>query len=308
LISILIVNWNGKRYVGECLSSIQQQVSQPYEVIIVDNHSADGSANVIAECYPWVKLIRSAENLGFGRGNNLAAKHASGDIFLLLNLDTVLLADPAPIANVLAGDGSIGCIGARMCNGDGKIVANCGHFPSPLRLLLFASIFWRPYKGQYGPADLAAQLSDWVEGSWVMIRRDAWNKIGGFDERIFLYGEDVDLCKCISGLGLKVIQAPVVAYRHYTGWSVHRLPYQFDGFRFYHRKHSAGLERLLAEAALYGGLKVRLIVYAAIGLLTGHERFKLKTQVLRDIDRKWNNAAARGIGEPANEQQRPFIS
>jgi len=286
-LSILIVNWNGSRFLDDCLHSIREKVSVPYEVIVVDNNSTDGSQDAIAELYPWVKLIRSDDNLGFGRGNNLAAQHATGDVFLLLNLDTVLLLDPTPIASALIDDPAIGCIGAKMCNESGEEVVNCGHFPTPLRLLLFTSMFWKPYQEPYGPPGLHAQCVDWVEGSWMLIRREAWDKVGGFDERIFLYGEDVDLCKDLTDLGLKVLHASTLAYRHYTGWSVHRLPYQFASFRFYHQKHSAHLQRTLAEAVLYLGLKVRLLCFGFLSLLTRQERYSEKITALRNVDRSW---------------------
>jgi GT2 family glycosyltransferase len=118
-----------------------------------------------------------------------------------------------------------------------------------------------------------------------------------------MYGEDVDLCKCIAGLGLKVIQARTVAYRHYTGWSVHRLPYQFAAFRFYHQKHSEGLDRALAESALFLGLKARLLCYATIGMLTQREQFKEKARVLRSIDRSWNRLAAPWVGRHAGSDE-----
>jgi len=303
LISIVIVNWNGKQYIGDCLRSIQKNVSQPYEVIIVDNNSTDGSADLIAESFPWVKLIRSTENLGFGRGNNLAAKHANGDTFLLLNLDTVLLADPSPIAHALVEDDTIGCIGAKMCNAAGTVVTNAGHFPSALRLVLFISMFWKPYKGRGGPARLNAERVDWVEGSWVLMRRQVWDKVGGFDDRIFMYVEDVDICKRIADVGLMVIQVPTVAYCHYGGLSVHRLPYLFAGFRFYIRKHSSGLERVLAEGMLFFGLKARLLCYGAVGLLSQSEQIKEKASLLRKIDRSWNRPVEHAVGNQTRSNE-----
>ena len=296
MISILIVNWNGMRYLAGCLESIREKVSGDYDVVVVDNDSSDGSADLVAATFPWVKLVRSGENLGFGKGNNLAAKHAEGNVLMLLNYDTVLLADPAPMAEYLLRDNSIGCVGAQMCNGNGVIVPNCGHFPSPARLLLFSSMFWNPYQGAYGASSLGAQRVDWVEGSFALIPRDVWEQVGGFDERIFMYGEDVDLCRSITKAGRTVVHVPRLAYRHYTGWSTSRLPHQVAGFRFYHQKHSKAVERSLADVVLFIGIKVRLICYATLGLLTQRSRYKEKTQALLRVDRLWSKIAEPGFG------------
>lgn len=298
-LSVLIVNWNGSRYLYGCLDSLRATITMPFEVIVVDNNSSDGSPEAVAERYPWVKLVRSDKNLGFGRANNLAARHATGDVLLLLNYDTVVLTDPAPMAKTLRDDASIGCLGAGMCNGDGTIVKNCGHFPTPLRLLLFSSQFWRPYRGPHGPAELQAQRVDWVEGSWLLLRRETWDRVGGFDPRIFMYGEDVELSRRIADLGLHVLHTPVLAYRHYVGWSVRRLPYQYAGYRLFHRKHSGPLRRALAEGILYLGLKVRLVAYGLLAMLTRSPSFREKTSVLRAIDREWARSGEPGAREQA---------
>ena len=146
MLSILIVNWNGMRYIQACLLSIQAQMTGCYEVVVVDNGSTDGSDLLVEKEFTWVRLVRSPENLGFGRGNNLAARVASGDVFLLFNYDTELLLDVTPLAAVLRQHRELGCVGARMRNGAGVVVANAGRFPSPIRLMLFASLFWKPFR------------------------------------------------------------------------------------------------------------------------------------------------------------------
>jgi len=295
LLSILIINWNGARYLYGCLDSLRAKISIPFETIVVDNNSSDGSPDVVAERYPWVKLIRSADNLGFAAGNNLAARKATGDVLLLLNYDTLLLADPGPLARAVAEDSTLGCAGAAMCNGAGAVVANCGHFPNPLRLLLFSSIFWNPYRAAASHDGLKLHDVDWVEGSFLLIRRELWERLDGFDEGIFMYGEDNDLCRRIAGLGLRAAHSSALTYRHYVGWSPDRLPYQYAGFRLYHRKHSSWPMRMAVDVILYLGLKLRQLVYGMLAGATGRPRFREKTEALLQVSRNWDRLAEPGF-------------
>ena len=287
MLSILIVNWNGMRYIQACLLSIQAQMTGSYEVVVVDNGSTDGSDLLIEKEFPWVRLVRSPENLGFGRGNNLAARVASGDVFLLFNYDTELLLDVTPLAGVLRQHRELGCVGARMRNGAGVIVANAGRFPSPIRLMLFASLFWKPFRGPVGPPELGAQRVDWVEGSWLLIRRDTWEKVGGFDETIFMYGEDIDLCRCVENLGLFNAQIPKVFYKHYTGWSVHRLPMQYAAFRRFVQKHFHSIQWFCAQTVLYLGAYLRLFAYQLLWWTKRSQLAHDKVAALHEVLKQW---------------------
>jgi N-acetylglucosaminyl-diphospho-decaprenol L-rhamnosyltransferase len=142
LVSILILNRNGTRYIFDCLGSVREKVQGPYEVIVVDNHSSDGSPDRIAEDYPWVKLVRSDDNLGFAKGNNLAARYASGKYLLLLNYDTLLLSDITDAVRVLEAEPSIGVVGAEMFALDGTRRPSCARFPLPFRLWRSVLFVW----------------------------------------------------------------------------------------------------------------------------------------------------------------------
>ena len=137
LVSILILNWNGARYIFDCLESVREKVRGPYEVIVVDNHSSDGSPDRIAQDYPWVKLVRSNDNLGFAKGNNLAARYASGKYLLLLNYDTLLLSDITDAVRVLEADPSIGVVGAQMFALDGTKPSFLRPFPAAFSVVAF---------------------------------------------------------------------------------------------------------------------------------------------------------------------------
>jgi GT2 family glycosyltransferase len=138
LLSILIVNGD-MRYMQACLRSIQVKMTGLSEILVVDNGSADGGDLLIEREFPWVKLVRRSENLGLEGVNSLAAREASGHVFLLFNYDTELLRDVRPLADILRQHKELGCLGARMSNDEGVVVDNAGWFPSPIRLMLFAS-------------------------------------------------------------------------------------------------------------------------------------------------------------------------
>src|SRR3990172_1751724 len=119
-LSILIVNYNGAGYLGNCLRSVKQHVHLDHEVIVVDNASTDGSCNLIKTGFPNVKLRNSGVNLGFAGGNNLGAMEAKGEYLLLLNSDTILLSDIKPAIELMERQHNVGILGAMMLSAGGK--------------------------------------------------------------------------------------------------------------------------------------------------------------------------------------------
>ena len=261
LISVLIINWNGERFLGDCLESIRERVTVPCEVVLLDNHSSDGSAELVTSRFPWVKLVRSNDNLGFIKGNNLAAQYATGKFLLLLNNDTVLRTDVRDAVEVLEGDETIGAVGATMYDRQGGIRLSCAHFPTPARLWRFASIWYVPTDSYAGPGGIALRRCDFVEGSFLLTRAEDWRRVGGLDERNYMYGDDFDYCRSLLDLGLTTVQCPSVGYTHFGGYNHARMGYLFAGFRRYHRKFSSRIVQWQAEFVLRTGLWLRLPWY-----------------------------------------------
>lgn len=139
-LSIVIVNYNGASYINDCLSSLSKNLSVSYEVIIVDNASTDDSLSIISEIEFDYKLIRSEINLGFSKGNNLGAEHASGEFLLLLNNDTILLSDLSEVIALMKKDTSIGIVGGCMYGTNNEYRYSVGYFPDPHRLLKLSSL------------------------------------------------------------------------------------------------------------------------------------------------------------------------
>lgn len=272
LLSILIVNFNGKDFLGPCFAAIRKHVTVSYEIIVVDNASHDGSAEYVCQSCQEINLIASQVNMGFAAGNNLAARSAGGKYLLLLNNDTLLLGDLKSAVDLLSSDPSIGALGCRMRGRVDEYRYSAGHFPSPLRLLFFSTIFNRsgPFRnGDFPAGNKTLYDVDWVEGSFILTRRELWQSLGGMDEDYFMYGEDIDLCKRVKDFGFRVVYFPSLSFLHYGGYSSNRLGMLIKGFRRYHRKFSNGFMQLAVHFVLTFGLILKAGVYALISLARG---------------------------------------
>jgi GT2 family glycosyltransferase len=261
MVSILIVNWNGREVVHDCLESIRERVTVPYEVIVVDNASTDGSPEEIERRTPWVKLVRSGDNLGFAGGNNMAARHAAGEYLLLLNHDTRLLTDIADAVTVLENDKSIAAVGAEMYGFEGDLRPSCARFPTPLRMWRIGSMWSVPKTIWKHIAGVPVRRCDFVEGSFLLTPAERWRAVGGMDERNYMYGDDVDYCRSLWNEGYGTVQCASVRYAHAGGYDHSRMAYLFGGFRRYHRKFSGPVTRLHAEFVLRVGLLLRIPWY-----------------------------------------------
>lgn len=223
-LSIVIVNWNSRDYVRECVKSIRATCGgiMP-QVVVVDGGSFDGCAEMIAADFPEVDFVQSQENIGFGRSNNLGFQSATGDAVLLLNPDTELR--PAALDALIAaleGEPHAGMIGARLLNTDGSLqLSSVQHLPTPFRTAVtdcdWSRRRWWRLKGpgeNGGPVEVEA-----VSGACMLLRSEVFRALGGFDPRYFMYAEDMDLCFRVRKMGLKVYHAPKSVIVHHGGGS-----------------------------------------------------------------------------------------
>ena len=291
LVSILLVSYNSRHYMDDCLRSIQRHVSAAHEVILVDNGSADGTAGYVRTHYPAVRVVESETNLGFTGGNNLAARHARGTFLLLLNCDTVLLTDLTPGLRILLEDERVGVVGGRMYGLNGELRANTGHFPKPWRLWKFTLQWSKPLQHPFGEPSLGAFSHDWVEGSFLLTRRSNWEGVGGMDESGFMYTEDVEFCAHTLQRGLRTVHCSRLMYLHFGGYSVERMSYLYAGYRRFHASCSSPAMRRRAEWVLLLGLAPRLAVYGLLALLTHRPAFRRKFNRFADVLRSWKQLA-----------------
>jgi GT2 family glycosyltransferase len=229
-VSIIIVNYNTNILLKQCIASIYQHTKDIcFEIIVIDNASQDGSAEMIKYEYPNVILIESKENLGFGNANNLGAKKASGDFIFLLNSDTILLENSLKILYEYyekMGDPNIAVVGCRLLDINRKPQISFGNFPSIWQELFEFGpiIFFRKfYNENLGPA-LAGEGSgikevDYISGADMFFKKAIFDKIGGFDEDFFMYYEDTELCFRLKRIGYKIIWYPYTSIIHYAGAS-----------------------------------------------------------------------------------------
>lgn len=207
VVSIILVNYNTAQLTCDCIQSIYNQVhSVAYEIIMVDNASKDSSVEDVKRLFPEVVIIESAQNLGFGRANNLGVKQAKGEYLFLLNTDTLLLNDPFPyFLNVTASKEKVGVIGAFLKDKNGEYVESGGENYSIKQRLKYALIgtlrLSYPEKCDFSK-DLAEV--DFVIGADMFFPKDVFVKHNGFDDRIFMYFEEADLCKRIQKDGYRL--------------------------------------------------------------------------------------------------------
>lgn len=292
-LSIIIVSWNVKALLRDCLQSIfANQGELKLEVIVVDSASADGSAEMVAAEFPAVTLIACDENVGFPRGNNIGMRQASGRYVLLLNPDTVVVADALPIAVAyIEQHPDIGVLGVQLLNEDGSVQSSRRRFPS-LMTGVFESTWLQAYAPQrllqdYYVDDLADSTTadvDWVMGAFMLTRPEVIAQVGGMDEAYFMYSEELDWCKRIKTAGWRVVYYPEAQVIHYQGKSSEQASIlrhinfnraKLRYFRKYHGRAAAGFLRLV----IWLNFLMQLILEAVKGML-GHRR-ELRWQRVR---------------------------
>jgi GT2 family glycosyltransferase len=204
----------------------------PYQLVVVDNASPDGSAAAIAEAFPEVRLIASPDNLGFGGGNNLAAREARGRYLLLLNPDTVVLdgaidrlvafAERTPAGGIWGGRTLFAdhSLNPSSCSGD-QTLWSVFCRTSGLALAFRSSPLFNPE--DYGGWDRGSEREvGYVSGCFFLIRRELWDRLGGFDPTFVMYGEEADLCRRARALGARPRVTPDATIVHYVGASSSR--------------------------------------------------------------------------------------
>ncbi|MFD2566651.1 glycosyltransferase family 2 protein [Pseudotenacibaculum haliotis] len=248
-LSIIIVNYNGKHYLEDCIKSISKFCTVTHEIIIVDNLSTDGSQLFIKEKFPSVVLIENSENAGFAKANNIGAQKAKGKNILLLNNDTILMNE---IDSLLAklDRKEVGAIGIKMLNGDKEYTHSVGRFPTPIGLLKLTSLNEKRPDIVTGNFTKDEYEVDWIGGSFVLITKENWDKVGGLDEDYFMYVEDVDFCKKLQKEGKQILFCSNYSYIHFVGFNPSRELKLINGYKIYSSKHFSFVNATLAKISL----------------------------------------------------------
>ena len=281
-LSIIIVNWNTREMLRDCLQSVYDQLGKlEAEVWVVDNASEDGSAEMVASAFPQVRLIRNVQNRGFAAANNQALLRAEGRHVLLLNSDTLVLGEvlSASVA-YLDATPQVGAMGCRVLNRDGSLQITCSRSPSLLNLGLqtlglnrLPSAFFDRYQMTRWDRKEAREV-DVISGCYLMLRREVLSQVGLLDEGFFFYGEETDWCRRIKRAGHALMLAPVGEIIHFGGGSVRALNHKrnvmlSEGTIRYHRKHNGWLGAAACWALLAGFNLSRAVCWTGIGLVGG---------------------------------------
>jgi GT2 family glycosyltransferase len=228
-LSIIFVNWNSTDYLLECIASILEFTrGVEFELIVVDNASPDGRAEILEQQFETLKLIRSPENIGFARANNLGFRHSTGSHVLFLNPDTKLVSPAIQIMlrhlNALEDAGITGC---KLLNTDLSVQTSCIQtFPTVLNQALDSDFLRRrwPRSRLWGTRALlsdgtAPAQVEVVSGACMMLKRDVFERIGMFSEEYFMYAEDLDLCRKAVNAGYRNYFIGEAAIVHHGGKS-----------------------------------------------------------------------------------------
>ncbi len=279
-VSVIIVSFNTCDVTCRCLECLRGDLQGlEAEVIVVDNASTDGSVEAIRKAFPDVRVIASERNLGFGAANNLAMRQARGRYFLLLNSDAFVR--PGTIRTLMEEleDGpEVGVVGPKLLNEDGSTQRSCFRYPTPGRAWLETLRVARWFKprsplGDYRrwAHDEACEV-DWAVGACLLLRREVFEQVGGFDERFFLYAEETDWQKRIREAGWSIRFTPRAELTHLGGASgasdrVRINEHFFAGLDRYQRKHHGVIGLIAFRLAMVVGSVLRLPGWGAVYLL-----------------------------------------
>ncbi len=281
-LSVILLSYNTRDITIRCLSNLESAIENlkkdtgwSAEVIVVDNGSKDGSVDEIKRRFSWANLIIPGENLGFAKGNNLGMNQAKGELFLLLNSDVYLEEESlSKVVNYFMKNTSLDVVGCQLMNPDGTIQPSYGYFPTLPRVAAFMffvdnlpvirsdikSIHVRDrnrYEYDVSP--------DWITGAFVLIKKEVWEKVGGIDEKYFMYGEEMEWMYRIRKAGYKIGYTPTARAVHLGGASTKDLGKmisgEMQGYVYWFEKHNTQRELKYLRWILICGCAFKFLVW-----------------------------------------------
>ncbi len=286
-VAILIVTYNSEDQIRECLQSVlAERQSLRQEIIVVDNASSDGTVSLIRNEFPCVQLITPGANLGFAAGSNLAARHANAEFLLFLNPDT-LIVDHAidRVVEFARKNPKYGFYGGRTLTLDGRLEpSSCWGAPSLWSLAMFATGLstLAPRNRLLDPESLGNWKRDSIRevgvitGCFLAVAREAWQVVGGFDERYWMYGEDVDLAIRARKAGYRPVIFPDAQLVHEVGQSsarpIDKMMLLFRGKAQLARAQWGGIAQNLSLILLAAGVGLRGLIAKSKG---GDDRWQI---------------------------------
>ncbi len=279
-VAIIIVTYNSEKQISDCLESIIAQTTEVnFEIVVVDNLSADSTPTIVKKSFPDVQLIEPGRNLGFAKAVNLAAKQVDSQYLLLLNPDTQILDHAVDKVYAFAiAYPEHGFYGGRTLKEDGTTLepSSCWGQPTLWSLFSFATGLSTIFKHNsfFDPESLGSWQRNTVRevgvitGCFLLVEKTAWDAIEGFDEHYWLYGEDVDLAMRASKAGYRPVICPDAVVVHEIGQSStsgQKMIWLYRGKVSLIKRHWGGLARSLALTFLKSGVRLRALAYGLKG-------------------------------------------
>lgn len=314
-ISIVVLNYNTRDLLADCLDSIYENINGlDYELIVVDNASQDGSASMVESRYPDACLIKNQENNGFSSGVNLGIKASNSDYVMVMNQDT--LVRPGAFERMLEmilEDPTTGIVGPRLLTKSGQYQQSCNYFTIPRlkNALLFLMSMVLPHGREIfgtsadpGKSTTGPVMVDWVHGACMLVRREVFDKAGLFDENMFIYMEDMEFCYRAHQAGWKTVYMPDAEIIHYTNqsgiqtigklYSYRRLRLYISGIDYFLRKHFGLAHSFFTRVALACGCLAVSFLLRLLYLL------RIFTEARGDIRKKIVYSQRMGIASLAS--------
>lgn len=287
-VSIVIINYNTKVLLADAIASVKDKTKNiDYEIIVVDNASSDNTVNYIKENFVDVKIIASNENLGFGKANNLGAKIATGKYLLLLNSDTLMVNNAIKILFDFLEkneEKKIGIVGGNLYTRNMKENFSYSTYLPTLKTHLFYRLYLSNFlsRDNFNRTAQSKKVGQ-IIGADLMISKQLFDKIGGFDPFYFMYVEDTDLQRRITDLGYHIYSVPDAKIIHLQGassLSYQKLKWEIDGYKHYFKKfyNNEGLEKYIMIEKL--SMRIRKIRY----FLNGNKSYiNVINQILKNL-------------------------
>ncbi len=298
MVSVIIVSWNARKYLEQCLTTLTEEVCRyPMEIIVVDNKSSDGSIECVQQQFPQVRLICNDANVGFAKANNLGIAQSRGKYLCLVNSDVKVLSGCiTKLVEYAEARPKVGVVGPYVIGGDGLLQRSCRGFPN------LWNMFWRAlafdtllpkarifsgYMLWHWPQIEEAEV-EVLSGCFWLIKREAYAEVGGLDENFFMYAEDIDWCLRFHRAGWKLMFMPEAKAIHYGGASAANAPLRFylemqrADLQYWNKNHSGLAVGCYFLIACLHQI-VRVLGFGLFSLITKQR----KTECLHKVELGW---------------------
>ncbi|MFT6557857.1 glycosyltransferase family 2 protein [Sneathiella sp.] len=289
-VSVIIVSWNVKEMVLDCVRSVLAQTKATCEVIVIDNASGDGTVEAISAEFSGVRILANDKNIGFAAANNQGIEISKGDYILLLNPDTLIVDDAIDqMLEWMKKDETVGCGGCQVYEAEDVIQKTCFSDPSPWNIFLVQTGLHRLTilkktlgKPEYSWWDRRSEMDvDVVSGMFMMVPKTVIDNIGPMDDAFFVYSEEADWCRRIRKGGYRCVFTPIAKIIHRDGGN--KSTYQIRPKMYvqlqksqliYARKHYGLLGYILVKSLYLAAMSTRVLSFGLLSLLSANDRFK----------------------------------